>query len=79
MPATIRVLIADDHEIVRKGICALLVAKRDIQVVAEAGDGVEAVAQARLHRPVMVLMDLMMPKMGGIQATRDRRRTANLL
>ena len=71
MPATIRVLIADDHEIVRKGIRALLATKRDIQVVAEAGDGAEAVAQARLHSPDVVLMDLMMPKMDGIQATRE--------
>jgi NarL family two-component system response regulator LiaR len=71
MPSTIRVLIADDHEIVRKGIRALLATKRDIQVVAEAGDGAEAVALVETHHPDVVLMDLMMPKMDGIQATRE--------
>jgi NarL family two-component system response regulator LiaR len=71
MPSSIRILIADDHEIVRKGIRALLATKRDMQVIGEARDGAEAVAQAQTHRPDVVLMDLMMPKMDGIQATRE--------
>ena len=71
MASPIRVLIVDDHEIVRKGIRALLATKRDIQVVGEAGNGVEAVAQSQALRPDVVLMDLMMPKMDGIQATRE--------
>jgi two-component system, NarL family, response regulator LiaR len=71
MPVPIRVLIVDDHEIVRKGIRALLATKRDIQVVGEAGNGSEAVTQAQMLRPDVVLMDLVMPKMDGIQATKE--------
>jgi NarL family two-component system response regulator LiaR len=71
MSSPIRVLVADDHVIVRKGIRALLATKRDIQVVGEAGDGAEAVAQAEALSPDVILMDLVMPKMDGIQATRE--------
>ncbi len=71
MASPIRVLIVDDHEIVRKGIRALLATKRDIQVVGEARDGAEAVTQAQTLNPDVILMDLMMPKMNGIQATRE--------
>jgi NarL family two-component system response regulator LiaR len=71
MPSTIRVLIVDNHEIVRKGIRALLATKRDIQVVGEAGDGEQAVALAQSLHPDIVLMDLVMPKMDGIQATKE--------
>ena len=71
MSSPIRVLIADDHAIVRKGIRALLSTKRDIQVVGEAVDGAEAVAQAEALSPDVILMDLVMPKMDGIQATRE--------
>ena len=71
MNSPIRVLIADDHEIVRKGIRALLATKRDIQVIGEASNGIEAVAQTLNLQPDVVLMDLVMPKMDGIQATRE--------
>jgi NarL family two-component system response regulator LiaR len=71
MSSPIRLLIVDDHEIVRKGIRALLATKRDIQVVGEARDGAEAVTQAQTLNPDVILMDLMMPKMNGIQATRE--------
>jgi NarL family two-component system response regulator LiaR len=71
MASPIRILIADDHEIVRKGIRALLATKRDMLVIAEASNGVEAIAQAQAHRPDVILMDLVMPKMDGIQATQE--------
>ena len=67
----IRVLITDDHSIVRKGIRALLATEPDIEVVGEAGDGAEAAAQAQALQPDVILMDLMMPKMDGIEATRQ--------
>ena len=67
---TIRVLIVDDHAIVRKGIGALLDTEPDIAVVGEAVNGVEAVAQAETLCPDVVLMDLVMPRMDGIEATR---------
>jgi len=66
----IRVLIADDHAMVRQGLCGLLAGYADIQVVAEAANGSEAIAQARQWRPDVVLMDVNMPVMDGIQATR---------
>lgn len=70
MPTKIRVLITDDHAIVRKGISALLATEPDIEVVGEASDGAEAVARAQALKPDVVLMDLVMPRMDGIEATR---------
>ncbi|MEV4441043.1 response regulator transcription factor [Streptomyces sp. NPDC049577] len=67
---TIRVVVADDQELVRSGFAMILAAQPDIEVVAEAGDGVEAVAAARLHAPDVVLMDIRMPRMDGIEAAR---------
>jgi two-component system, NarL family, response regulator LiaR len=64
----IRVLLTDDHAIVRKGISALLATEQDIQVVGEACDGQEAVAQAEALCPDVILMDLVMPKLDGIEA-----------
>ncbi|MBI4772571.1 MAG: response regulator [Deltaproteobacteria bacterium] len=66
----IRVLIADDHAIFRDGIARLLNRERDIQVVAEAGSGREAVELARKTAPDLILMDISMPEVNGIEATR---------
>jgi DNA-binding NarL/FixJ family response regulator len=66
----IRVLLADDQALVRAGFRALLDAQDDIEVVAEAADGEEAVRVARTHKPDIVLMDIRMPGMDGLQATR---------
>jgi DNA-binding NarL/FixJ family response regulator len=65
-----RVLLADDQSLVRAGFRALLAAQPDIDVVGEAADGVEAVAQARTEHPDVVLMDVRMPVMDGLEATR---------
>jgi NarL family two-component system response regulator LiaR len=67
--AKIRVLLADDHALVRQGTRELLEKEGDIAVVAEAGDGEEAVQLAVSHRPDVVLMDVAMPKVNGIEAT----------
>jgi len=68
---TIRVLLVDDHAIVRKGVRALLAEIQGIEVVGEARDGREAVAQAQALSPDVILMDLVMPGMNGIEATRQ--------
>ncbi|MEN6410790.1 MAG: response regulator transcription factor [Anaerolineaceae bacterium] len=67
----IRIIIADDHAIVRKGIRALLMTEHQLEVVGEAENGKEVVAQAKLLKPDVILMDLMMPEMDGIEATRQ--------
>ena len=67
---TIRVLVADDHAIVRRGICALLATEPGIEVAGEACDGHEAVAEVERLRPDVVLMDIVMPEMDGLEATR---------
>lgn len=68
--APIRVLVVDDHFIVRKGIRALLEECEDIQYVGEASNGLEAIQQAERVKPDVILMDLLMPEMDGIQAIR---------
>jgi DNA-binding NarL/FixJ family response regulator len=67
---TIRVVIADDQSLVRAGFASLLAAAHDIDMVGEAADGEEAVALARRSRPDVILMDIRMPNLDGLEATR---------
>jgi len=66
----IRVMIVDDHGMVRRGLAAYLVSEPDIEVVAEARDGQEAIRICEVEQPDIVLMDLIMPELGGAAATR---------
>jgi len=68
---TVKVLLVDDQELVRSGFRVLVEAEPDLEVVGEAGDGIAAVAEARRLRPDVVLMDIRMPKLDGIEATRS--------
>ena len=68
---TIRIVIADDHPVVLRGLEALLQAERDFQVVAQCKDGVEALAAVRTHRPDVLLLDLSMPVKDGFQVLRE--------
>jgi NarL family two-component system response regulator LiaR len=69
--ACVRVLIVDDHEVVRKGIRAMLSESPGFEVVGEAHNGQDAVLRARETQPDVILMDLLMPVMDGIEATRQ--------
>ena len=69
--ASIRVMIVDDHEVVRVGLRSLLEMEPDIRVVAEAADGDQATAEARVAAPSVVLMDVRMGRTGGIEACRE--------
>jgi len=70
MVEPIRVILADDHAVVRKGIREFLEEDGEIQVVAEAVDGAEAVAMTAQHQPQVAVLDIQMPRMNGIEATR---------
>ena len=67
---TIRVLVVDDQPVVRAGVATMLGNDDDIEVIGEAADGLEAVAQAAALRPDVILMDVRMPRLNGIEATR---------
>jgi len=68
---SIRILLADDHRVVRKGLCLLLESQPGFQVVAEASDGREAVALADQHTPDIVVLDVAMPMLNGIEVARQ--------
>jgi DNA-binding NarL/FixJ family response regulator len=72
---TVRVLLADDQEMIRTGVRMILEAEDDLEVVGEARDGQEAVAKTRRLQPDVVLMDIRMPVLDGVDATRELRRT----
>lgn len=74
MTPKIRILIADDHTLLRNGICALLENEPDIAIVGEASDGREAVHLADQLKPNVVLMDIAMPLLNGLEATRQIKR-----
>jgi two-component system NarL family response regulator len=74
MAKKIKVLIADDHRVVREGLSAILETKEEIQIVGEAGDGGEAVEKARTLLPDVIVMDVSMPGMSGVEATRIIKR-----
>jgi two-component system response regulator NreC len=68
--STLRILLADDHAILRDGLVSLINSQPDMRVVAEAGDGSEAIEAAKHTNPDVVIMDISMPNMNGIEATR---------
>ncbi|MFI0508257.1 DNA-binding NarL/FixJ family response regulator [Streptomyces canus] len=70
-PSVIRILLADDHALVRRGVRLILDREPDLEVVAEAGDGAEAVELVRTHDIDLAVMDIAMPRMTGLQATRE--------
>lgn len=67
----IRLLLADDHTVLRQGIAQVLESQADMTVVAQAGNGREAVELAKLHRPTVALLDINMPELDGVEATRQ--------
>ena len=73
MDELIRILVVDDHHIVRQGLVALIGTLPDMKVVAQASDGTEAVAHYREHRPDITLMDLRLPKKNGVDAIAEIR------
>jgi two-component system response regulator DevR len=73
MSNALRIMLVDDHEVVRQGLRALLEAEDDLDVIAEAGDGGQAIDTARIHEPDVVVMDVRMPDMGGVEACRGIR------
>ncbi|WDV52624.1 response regulator transcription factor [Streptomyces coeruleorubidus] len=70
-----RILLADDHHLVRRGVRLILDSEADLTVVAEAGDGAEAIEAARTHHPDLAILDIAMPRLTGLQAARELSRT----
>ncbi|GAA1387100.1 response regulator [Catellatospora chokoriensis] len=75
MTGPVRILLADDHALVRRGVRLILDSEPDLTVVAEAGDGAEAIALARAEQPDLAILDIAMPRLTGLQAARELSRT----
>jgi DNA-binding NarL/FixJ family response regulator len=73
---TLRVLVVDDSEIMRRGVCTLLEGQPELRVVSVASDGLEAVEQAREQQPDVILLDISLPRLSGIEAARQIRSVA---
>ena len=69
----IRIMTVDDHPLLRQGIATLIESEVDLELVAEASDGEEAIAQFRLHRPDVTLMDIQMPNVNGVEANQPNQ------
>jgi two-component system nitrate/nitrite response regulator NarL len=74
-PGPVRILVADDHEAVRKGVCAILSSRLDIEVCGEASNGQEAIEKAQALKPHLIILDITMPVLNGIDAARVIRQT----
>ena len=72
-----RILLADDHALVRRGVRLILENEPDLTVVAEAGNGAEAIELAKAERPDLAILDIAMPRLTGLQAARARGRTGS--
>ena len=71
-----RILIADDHEAVRKGVCAILGSRDDVEICGEAENGKEAIEKAVALTPDLIVLDITMPVLSGFEAAREIRRTS---
>jgi DNA-binding NarL/FixJ family response regulator len=75
MGQKIRILIADDHAIVREGLRALIATEPDLELVGEATDGIQAVSKAQTLKPDVILLDLMMPRLDGVEAINEIKKS----
>jgi DNA-binding NarL/FixJ family response regulator len=70
----LRILVADDHEAVRKGVCVILSSREDVEVCGEAENGKEAIEKAQSLRPDLIVLDITMPVLSGFEAAREIRK-----